>query len=143
MSDIWFVFNNPLILLQCSHYILFKSCAIRELLKSKDEVCFHTLMFLCMRLFFPQACKYAMRVCAPVVGSEQISTMFLNHLHEEKGLHYGEFINDLTKYLVWQEPKLYNKCTVHLDLLCMWKIIISSILCCCYIRISFIKQMFK
>jgi len=50
-----------------------------------------------------------MRVCAPVVGSEQISAMFQNHLLEEKGLHYGEFINDLTKYLVWQEPKLNYK----------------------------------
>lgn len=49
---------------------------------------------------FVQACKYAMRVCAPVVGSEQITTMFQNHLHEDKSLHYGEFINDLTKYLV-------------------------------------------
>lgn len=47
-----------------------------------------------------QACKYAMRVCAPVVGSEQITTMFQNHLHDDKGLHYGEFTNDLTKYLV-------------------------------------------
>lgn len=47
-----------------------------------------------------QACKYAMRVCAPVVGSEQITAMFQNHLHEDKSLHYGEFINDLTKYLV-------------------------------------------
>lgn len=41
-----------------------------------------------------------MRVCAPVVGSEQITAMFQNHLHEDKSLHYGEFINDLTKYLV-------------------------------------------
>lgn len=47
-----------------------------------------------------QACKYAMRVCAPVLGSEQITSMFQNHLHEEKSLHYGEFINDLVKYLV-------------------------------------------
>lgn len=47
-----------------------------------------------------------MRVCAPVVGSEQITTMFQNHLHDDKSLHYGEFINDLTKYLV-----RYNKST--------------------------------
>uniref|UniRef100_A0A3Q1JK79 Uncharacterized protein n=1 Tax=Anabas testudineus TaxID=64144 RepID=A0A3Q1JK79_ANATE len=47
-----------------------------------------------------KACKYAMRVCAPVVGSEQITAMFQNHLHDDKSLHYGEFINDLTKYLV-------------------------------------------
>lgn len=45
-----------------------------------------------------------MRVCAPVVGSEQITAMFQNHLHDNKSLHYGEFINDLTKYLV-----RYNK----------------------------------
>lgn len=43
-----------------------------------------------------------MRVCAPVVGSEQITAMFQNHLHNDKSLHYGEFINDLTKYLVRQ-----------------------------------------
>lgn len=55
-----------------------------------------------------KACKYAMRVCAPVVGSEQISTMFLNHLHEDKGLHYGEFINDLTKYLIQDFPGMLN-----------------------------------
>lgn len=41
-----------------------------------------------------------MRVCAPVVGSEQITAMFQNHLHDDKSLHYGEFINNLTKYLV-------------------------------------------
>lgn len=41
-----------------------------------------------------------MRVCAPVLGSEQITNMFQKHLHEEKTLHYGEFINDLVKYLV-------------------------------------------
>lgn len=41
-----------------------------------------------------------MRVCAPVVGSDQITAMFQNHLHDDKSLHYGEFINDLTKYLV-------------------------------------------
>ena len=61
-----------------------------------------------------QACKYAMRVCAPVVGSEQITTMFQNHLHEDKSLHYGEFINDLTKYLVrhTQSNFLLSECCV-------------------------------
>lgn len=54
-------------------------------------------VFVCLGM---QACKYAMRVCAPVVGSDQITAMFQNHLHEDKSLHYGEFINDLTKYLV-------------------------------------------
>ncbi|XP_052003052.1 maestro heat-like repeat-containing protein family member 1 [Xyrauchen texanus] len=55
-----------------------------------------------------KACKYAMRACAPVVGSVQISAMFQNHLHEEKGLHYGEFINDLTKYIIQDFPGMLN-----------------------------------
>uniref|UniRef100_A0A8K9WNZ0 Maestro heat-like repeat family member 1 n=1 Tax=Oncorhynchus mykiss TaxID=8022 RepID=A0A8K9WNZ0_ONCMY len=55
-----------------------------------------------------QACKYAMRVCAPVVGSELITTMFQNHLHEDKSLHYGEFINDLTKYIIQDFPGMLN-----------------------------------
>uniref|UniRef100_A0A673MTZ8 Maestro heat-like repeat-containing protein family member 1 n=1 Tax=Sinocyclocheilus rhinocerous TaxID=307959 RepID=A0A673MTZ8_9TELE len=54
------------------------------------------------------ACKYAMRICAPVIGSEQISAMFQNHLLEEKGLHHGEFINDLTKYLIQDFPGMLN-----------------------------------
>ncbi|XP_061100289.1 maestro heat-like repeat-containing protein family member 1 isoform X2 [Conger conger] len=55
-----------------------------------------------------KACKYAMRVCAPVVGSEQITSMFQKHLHEDKGLHYGEFINDLTKYIIQDFPAMLN-----------------------------------
>ncbi|XP_006635903.2 maestro heat-like repeat-containing protein family member 1 isoform X1 [Lepisosteus oculatus] len=55
-----------------------------------------------------KACKFAMRVCAPVVGSEQITAMFQNHLHEDKGLHYGEFINDLTKYIIQDFPGMLN-----------------------------------
>uniref|UniRef100_A0A8K9XFD0 Maestro heat-like repeat family member 1 n=1 Tax=Oncorhynchus mykiss TaxID=8022 RepID=A0A8K9XFD0_ONCMY len=58
--------------------------------------------------FSVQACKYAMRVCAPVVGSELITTMFQNHLHEDKSLHYGEFINDLTKYIIQDFPGMLN-----------------------------------
>lgn len=60
---------------------------------TKVSPCFNFLKII-------QACKFAMRVCAPVVGSEQITAMFQNHLHDDKSLHYGEFINDLTKYLV-------------------------------------------
>ncbi|XP_062395570.1 maestro heat-like repeat-containing protein family member 1 isoform X2 [Sardina pilchardus] len=55
-----------------------------------------------------KACKYSMRVCAPLVGSEQITTMFQKHLHEDKGLHYGEFVNDLTKYLIQDFPNMLN-----------------------------------
>uniref|UniRef100_A0AAQ5Y5R6 Maestro heat-like repeat family member 1 n=1 Tax=Amphiprion ocellaris TaxID=80972 RepID=A0AAQ5Y5R6_AMPOC len=86
-----------------------------------DKKNVHLLVYLCLgqtlTLFHSkmdfflaclQACKYAMRVCAPVVGSEQITAMFQNHLHDDKSLHYGEFINDLTKYLIQDFPGMLN-----------------------------------
>ncbi|XP_061112015.1 maestro heat-like repeat-containing protein family member 1 [Conger conger] len=55
-----------------------------------------------------KACKFAMRVCGPVLGSEIVAAMFQNHLHEDRGLHYGEFINDLTKYIIRDFPSMLN-----------------------------------
>ncbi|KAI1901590.1 hypothetical protein AGOR_G00035970 [Albula goreensis] len=55
-----------------------------------------------------KACKSTMRVCAPVLGSELVTGMFQNHLHEDRGLHYGEFINDLTKYIIQDFPSMLN-----------------------------------
>ncbi|KAG5856775.1 hypothetical protein ANANG_G00011450 [Anguilla anguilla] len=78
----------------------------------KDQI-HNVLVSLLLHLNDPstqvvKACKYAMRECAPVVGSEQITSMFQNHLHEDKGLHYGEFINDLTKYIIQDFPAMLN-----------------------------------
>ncbi|XP_034409167.1 maestro heat-like repeat-containing protein family member 1 isoform X2 [Cyclopterus lumpus] len=78
----------------------------------KDQI-HNVLVSLLLHLVDPspevvKACKYSMRVCAPVVGSEQITAMFQNHLHDEKSLHYGEFINDLTKYLIEDFPGMLN-----------------------------------
>ncbi|XP_068999386.1 maestro heat-like repeat-containing protein family member 1 isoform X1 [Embiotoca jacksoni] len=78
----------------------------------KDQI-HNVLVSLLLHLVDPntqvvKACKYAMRVCAPVVGSEQITAMFQNHLLEEKSLHYGEFINNLTKYLIQDFPGMLN-----------------------------------
>ncbi|XP_044062559.1 maestro heat-like repeat-containing protein family member 1 isoform X1 [Siniperca chuatsi] len=78
----------------------------------KDQI-HNVLVSLLLHLVDPnpqvvKACKYAMRVCAPVVGSEQITAMFRNHLHDDKSLHYGEFINDLTKYLIQDFPGMLN-----------------------------------
>ncbi|KAL4616905.1 maestro heat-like repeat-containing protein family member 1 isoform X1 [Arapaima gigas] len=78
----------------------------------KDQI-HNVLVSLLLHLNDPspqvvKASKYAMRVCAPVVGSEQIATMFQNHLHEEKGLHYGEFVNNLTKYIIQDFPSMLN-----------------------------------
>ncbi|XP_055019623.1 maestro heat-like repeat-containing protein family member 1 isoform X2 [Boleophthalmus pectinirostris] len=78
----------------------------------KDQI-HNVLVSLLLHLVDPnpevvKACKYSMRICAPVVGSEQITSMFQNHLHEDKNLHYGEFINDLTKYLIQDFPSMLN-----------------------------------
>ncbi|KAJ8415755.1 hypothetical protein AAFF_G00403120 [Aldrovandia affinis] len=78
----------------------------------KDQI-HNVLVSLLLHLTDPspqvvKACKYTMRICAPVVGSEQITAMFQNHLHEDKGLHYGEFINDLTKYIIQDFPAMLN-----------------------------------
>ncbi|XP_061529897.1 maestro heat-like repeat-containing protein family member 1 isoform X2 [Phycodurus eques] len=78
----------------------------------KDQI-HNVLVSLLLHLVDPnphvvKACKYAMRVCAPMVGSEQITAMFQNHLYEDKSLHYGEFINDLTKYLIQDFPGMLN-----------------------------------
>ncbi|KAJ8386836.1 hypothetical protein AAFF_G00166310 [Aldrovandia affinis] len=55
-----------------------------------------------------KACKFTMRVCAPVLGSELVTGMFQNHLHEDRSLHYGEFINNLTKYIIQDFPGMLN-----------------------------------
>uniref|UniRef100_A0A3B3QI32 Maestro heat like repeat family member 1 n=1 Tax=Paramormyrops kingsleyae TaxID=1676925 RepID=A0A3B3QI32_9TELE len=78
----------------------------------KDQI-HNVLVSLLLHLNDPspqvvKASKYAMRMFAPVVGSEQIMAMFQNHLHEDKGLHYGEFINDLTKYIIQDFPGMLN-----------------------------------
>uniref|UniRef100_A0AAV2MBF0 Uncharacterized protein n=1 Tax=Knipowitschia caucasica TaxID=637954 RepID=A0AAV2MBF0_KNICA len=78
----------------------------------KDQI-HNVLVSLLLHLVDPnpevvKACKFAMRTCAPVVGSEQITSMFQNHLLEDKNLHYGEFINDLTKYLIQDFPSMLN-----------------------------------
>uniref|UniRef100_A0A8D2QQQ9 Maestro/Maestro-like HEAT-repeats domain-containing protein n=1 Tax=Zosterops lateralis melanops TaxID=1220523 RepID=A0A8D2QQQ9_ZOSLA len=44
-----------------------------------------------------KACKFALRMCGPSLGCEELREMFGNHLREERGIHYGEFINDVCK----------------------------------------------
>lgn len=78
----------------------------------KDQI-HNVLVSLLLHLNDPspevvKACKFAMRECAPVMGSSQITAMFQNHLHEDRGLHYGEFINDLTKYIIQDFPSMLN-----------------------------------
>ncbi|KAK2550462.1 Maestro heat-like repeat-containing protein family member 1 [Acropora cervicornis] len=47
-----------------------------------------------------KACKSCLRSIAPLMGSEQVNQMFQKHLLEEGHLHYGEFMNDLSRLIV-------------------------------------------
>jgi len=51
-------------------------------------------------LSLKQACKRTLRQIGPLIGSEDTNSMFQNHLIEDATLHYGEFINDLSKVIV-------------------------------------------
>ncbi|NXH81679.1 MROH1 protein, partial [Edolisoma coerulescens] len=56
-----------------------------------------------------KACKFALRMCGPSLGCEGLREMFGNHLWEERGLHYGEFINDVCKFLMRSHPALLSR----------------------------------
>ncbi|XP_018079497.1 maestro heat-like repeat-containing protein family member 1 isoform X3 [Xenopus laevis] len=53
-----------------------------------------------------KACKFALQICAPNMNNQSLSDMFLSHLHLERGLHYGEFMNNVCKHLVQGNPEL-------------------------------------
>uniref|UniRef100_A0A452HQ23 Uncharacterized protein n=1 Tax=Gopherus agassizii TaxID=38772 RepID=A0A452HQ23_9SAUR len=56
-----------------------------------------------------KACKFALRMCGPSMGCEGLCDMFLNHLHEDRSLHYGEFMNDVCKHLMQNYPEMLNR----------------------------------
>uniref|UniRef100_A0A2R5LMZ7 Putative heat repeat-containing protein 7a n=2 Tax=Ornithodoros turicata TaxID=34597 RepID=A0A2R5LMZ7_9ACAR len=47
-----------------------------------------------------RACKQSLKKLGPLLGSDGANNMFQKHLPEDSILHYGEFINDLSKVLV-------------------------------------------
>ncbi|CAL1293706.1 unnamed protein product [Larinioides sclopetarius] len=47
-----------------------------------------------------KACKYSLRLLGPILESEEMNNMFQKHLLDDAHLHYGEFINDLTKTVI-------------------------------------------
>ncbi|XP_061463180.1 maestro heat-like repeat-containing protein family member 1 isoform X2 [Rhineura floridana] len=51
-----------------------------------------------------KACKFALRRCGPSMGCPVLCDMFQNHLHEDRSLHYGEFMNDVCKHLMQNYP---------------------------------------
>uniref|UniRef100_A0A8V5H0A6 Uncharacterized protein n=1 Tax=Melopsittacus undulatus TaxID=13146 RepID=A0A8V5H0A6_MELUD len=57
------------------------------------------------------ASKFALRMCGPSLGCEGLGAMFQQHLHEDRSLHYGEFINDVCKHLVSMQnfPEMLNR----------------------------------
>uniref|UniRef100_A0A663N6J6 Maestro heat like repeat family member 1 n=1 Tax=Athene cunicularia TaxID=194338 RepID=A0A663N6J6_ATHCN len=56
-----------------------------------------------------KACKFALRMCGPSMGCEGLCDMFLNHLREERSLHYGEFMNNVCKHLVSSRPGPWHR----------------------------------
>ncbi|XP_074745596.1 maestro heat-like repeat-containing protein family member 1 isoform X1 [Strix uralensis] len=56
-----------------------------------------------------RACKFALRMCGPNMGCEGLCDMFLNHLREERSLHYGEFMNNVCKHLMQSYPEMLNR----------------------------------
>ncbi|NWQ72151.1 MROH1 protein, partial [Neopipo cinnamomea] len=72
------------------------------------------LVTLLLHLQDPQpdvvkACKFALRMCGPSMGCEGLRDMFLNHLHQDRGLHFGEFINNVCKHLMQSYPEMLNR----------------------------------
>jgi len=50
--------------------------------------------------WYLQACKTSLKKVGALLGSEPINKMFQKFLMEESNLHYGEFMNDLSKLIV-------------------------------------------
>ncbi|NXO01091.1 MROH1 protein, partial [Rhinopomastus cyanomelas] len=56
-----------------------------------------------------KASKFALRMCGPNMGCEGLCDMFLNHLREDRSLHYGEFMNNVCKHLMQSYPEMLNR----------------------------------
>ncbi|XP_039269337.2 maestro heat-like repeat-containing protein family member 1 [Styela clava] len=55
-----------------------------------------------------KACKVTLQKVSHVLGSKAATEMFNKFLHEDAELHYGEFMNDLSKILVRDIPDKTN-----------------------------------
>jgi hypothetical protein len=47
-----------------------------------------------------KSCKYVLKQVGPLIGSDSVNDLFQTTLMENKSLHFGEFINNLSKLLV-------------------------------------------
>lgn len=55
-----------------------------------------------------KACKSALKMLGPLLGSEKTNLMFQQHLREDSSLLYGDFMNDLCKLLIEDFPEKMN-----------------------------------
>ncbi|KAM4029121.1 maestro heat-like repeat-containing protein family member 1 isoform 2-T2 [Anomaloglossus baeobatrachus] len=53
-----------------------------------------------------KACKFALQMCAPSLNNQGLADMFTAHLHPDRGLHFGEFMNDVCKHLLQGYPDM-------------------------------------
>ncbi|XP_075705125.1 maestro heat-like repeat-containing protein family member 1 isoform X2 [Rhinoderma darwinii] len=51
-----------------------------------------------------KACKFALQMCAPSLNNQGLADMFTSHLHPDRALHYGEFMNNVCKHLLQGYP---------------------------------------
>ncbi|XP_069588269.1 maestro heat-like repeat-containing protein family member 1 isoform X3 [Ranitomeya imitator] len=56
-----------------------------------------------------KACKFALQMCAPSLNNQGLADMFTTHLHPDRGLHFGEFMNDVCKHLLLGYPDMTSR----------------------------------
>ncbi|XP_039177275.1 maestro heat-like repeat-containing protein family member 1 isoform X3 [Crotalus tigris] len=85
---------------------------------SGEDACFEQILYglvtLLLHLQDPKpevvkACKFALRMCGPIMSCPGLCEMFQKHLHEEWSLHYGEFMNDACKHLMQSIPEMLSR----------------------------------
>ncbi|XP_007488818.1 maestro heat-like repeat-containing protein family member 1 isoform X2 [Monodelphis domestica] len=56
-----------------------------------------------------RACKFALRMCGPNMECDELTDLFERQLHDGRGLHFGEFMNDTSKYLMQSFPDTLSR----------------------------------
>uniref|UniRef100_A0A4W3GPK1 Maestro/Maestro-like HEAT-repeats domain-containing protein n=1 Tax=Callorhinchus milii TaxID=7868 RepID=A0A4W3GPK1_CALMI len=75
---------------------------------SSSLTVFHTISLVSLSLSLSQACKFALRLIGRLLCSVSVGSMFQKHLLGEASLHYGEFINNLSKHIISDFPEKIN-----------------------------------
>nr|XP_055170134.1 maestro heat-like repeat-containing protein family member 1 isoform X1 [Nyctereutes procyonoides] len=55
------------------------------------------------------ACRFALRMCGPNLQCDELEAALQKHLREERGLHFGEFLNTTCKLLMHHFPELLGR----------------------------------